>query len=123
MATADSVKAKLQGLLDSANETTGNEDKDLTSAVAALIAGYGQGGENNVEGMYSGSFTPAEHLLNVEIAVGADTQNLLIFTVGTVTGNSVKATAMFYRNREFPFPARQWSDGSCGMCAAVLPPG
>lgn len=44
MATADSVKAKIQGLIDSANDTTGNEDEDLTTAVQALIDGFGQGG-------------------------------------------------------------------------------
>lgn len=37
MATADSVKAKLQGLIDKSNATTGNTDADLTTAVDALI--------------------------------------------------------------------------------------
>lgn len=44
MATADSVKAKVQGLIDQSNATTGNSDTDLTSAVNSLIAGFGQGG-------------------------------------------------------------------------------
>lgn len=44
MATADSVKAKIQGLIDSSNETTGQNDTDLTSAVNHLKEGYGQGG-------------------------------------------------------------------------------
>lgn len=44
MATAESVKAKLQGLIDLANTTTGNTDADLTAAVNSLIAGFGQGG-------------------------------------------------------------------------------
>lgn len=44
MATAESVKAKIQGLIDTANNTTGNADKDLTAAVGALVAGYGAGG-------------------------------------------------------------------------------
>lgn len=44
MATAESVKAKIQGLIDTANDTTGNADKDLTAAVGALVAGYGAGG-------------------------------------------------------------------------------
>lgn len=44
MATADSVKSKLQGLIDQANNATGYTDADLTTAVGRLIAGFGQGG-------------------------------------------------------------------------------
>ena len=43
MVTAESVKAKLQGLIATANATTGNADADLTAAVGALVAGFGQG--------------------------------------------------------------------------------
>lgn len=43
MATADSVAAKLRGLLDLANAATGKTDTTLTAAVNALIAGYGKG--------------------------------------------------------------------------------
>lgn len=44
MATLDSVKAKIQSLIARANGKTGRSDADMTSAVDALIAGYGQGG-------------------------------------------------------------------------------
>lgn len=44
MATADSVKAKLQGLIDAANAKTGGSDADLSTAVDTLIAGFGAGG-------------------------------------------------------------------------------
>lgn len=44
MVTADSVKAKLQGLITAANTKTGNSDADLTTAVNTLIDGFGQGG-------------------------------------------------------------------------------
>lgn len=44
MATADSVKAKIQGLINKANETTGQNDATLTEAVNHLKDGYGQGG-------------------------------------------------------------------------------
>ncbi len=44
MATAESVKSKLQGLLDSANDKTGSADTTLTDAVDRLISGYGQSG-------------------------------------------------------------------------------
>lgn len=43
MATAESVKTKIQGLLATANEATGNSDTDLTTAVNALVAGFGTG--------------------------------------------------------------------------------
>lgn len=45
MATAASVKAKIIGLIDKSNATTGNTDTDLTTAVDALVDGYGKGGE------------------------------------------------------------------------------
>lgn len=44
MPTADSVKAKLQGLIATANETTGGNDTTLMAAVNTLVGGYGQGG-------------------------------------------------------------------------------
>ena len=44
MATADSVKSKLQELIYQANAATGKTDADLTAAVGRLIAGFGQGG-------------------------------------------------------------------------------
>lgn len=47
MATADSVKSKIQELIDTANEATGNADGDLTTAVNSLIAGFGQGGSGD----------------------------------------------------------------------------
>lgn len=53
MATAESVKTKLQGLLAQANAATGKADADLTVAVSSLIAGYGSGGGDQVE---KGSF-------------------------------------------------------------------
>ena len=62
MATAESVKTKIRGLIDSANTATGNTDTDLTTAVSSLIAGYGSGGgglPNGITALSSGTFTPA----------------------------------------------------------------
>lgn len=53
MATAESVKAKLQNLITLANNTTGNTDATLTQAVNALIAGFGQGGESDNSLLFS----------------------------------------------------------------------
>ena len=58
MATPSSVKNKIQGLINSANATTGKKDKDLTSGVNSLIAGYGQGGGS--------SECPGEHVIKVD---------------------------------------------------------
>ena len=43
MGTADRIKAKIQGLIDTANLMTGAADTNLTSAVSHLVAGYGGG--------------------------------------------------------------------------------
>ena len=44
MATADSVKAKIQGLIVRANAATKGSDTNLTTALDRLIAGFGKGG-------------------------------------------------------------------------------
>ena len=44
MATAESVLAKIQALIDSSNSTTGGSDTNLTAAINVLIAGYNAGG-------------------------------------------------------------------------------
>lgn len=44
MATADSVKAKLQGQIDKINAATGGTYATLADAVDTVIAGFGQGG-------------------------------------------------------------------------------
>ena len=43
MATADSVKAKIQNLISRGNSKTGASDKNLTDVVSRLIGGYGVG--------------------------------------------------------------------------------
>lgn len=62
MATAESVKAKLQGLIATANATTGNADADLTTAVNALVAGFGQGGGGGLPGVdvIKGEYIPGQ---------------------------------------------------------------
>lgn len=51
-------KQRTQALIDQANATTGNEDTDLTSAVGALVEGFGQGGSggNSADNIISGAF-------------------------------------------------------------------
>lgn len=73
MATAESVKANLQSLITKANETTGNADADLTTAVDALVAGFGQGGGEVTVGSHKvllGQATPnASGLLSADLGV------------------------------------------------------
>lgn len=49
MATLESVKAKIQGLIEKANIVTSRADTQLTPAVDALIEGYGSGGGGFVD--------------------------------------------------------------------------
>ena len=49
MVTAESVKGKIQGLIDSANAVTGCTDGNLSTAVGSLIAGFGQGGGSDTD--------------------------------------------------------------------------
>ena len=44
MATADSVKTKIQELIVRANAATNGSDTNLTTALDRLIAGFGKGG-------------------------------------------------------------------------------
>ena len=45
MSRLENVKTKLRELIDKSNATTGNTDTDLTTAVDALVEGYGKGEE------------------------------------------------------------------------------
>ena len=61
MATAESVKEKIQNLISSANAVTGNASTSMTDAVAALIAGFGSsGGGGGGAGFYSGTYYTEE---------------------------------------------------------------
>lgn len=69
MATADSVKGKIQGLIDTANETTGESDVDLTTAVGRLIQGYGAGDSAGAyELLYEGEAQESTMEYSVDLA-------------------------------------------------------
>ena len=76
MATIESIKAKIQGLIEKANIVTSRADTQLTPAVDALIAGYGSGG---------GGFVDVTELPNISEAE-ADVVYRLIQRVETETG-------------------------------------
>lgn len=48
MADWKKVEAQIEELIDLANETTGNQDTNLTDGVNALVGGYGQGGSGGI---------------------------------------------------------------------------
>ena len=75
MATAESVKGKIQGLIDSANAATGNTDVNLSTAVGTLIAGFGQGGGS---GMESGEMTVTAYY-SIVIPVSSKKTHVVIY--------------------------------------------
>lgn len=79
MATADSVKAKLAGLISKANGVTGRADATVTEAVDALIAGFGQGSQGPA--VQTGSFIPSENLTEIVLAVNGACTNLVLWRV------------------------------------------
>lgn len=88
MATADSVKSKLQGLIDSANAKTGGNDTTLTGAVSTLIAGYGSGGGSSggARGIYMAKITPETDLTaNFLITHNLGTTDILLVAVWAET--------------------------------------
>ena len=81
MATAESVKNKIQGLINTANATTGKADTDLTSAVGALIAGFGQGGGGGGIEVTEGTITPSSETLSMRIPWDKDTLPLFYVVI------------------------------------------
>ena len=68
MATAQSVKAKIQGLIASANTKTGNTDENLTAAVNALMAGFGQeSGGGSVALLHRAEVTEPVSMISIDI--------------------------------------------------------
>lgn len=97
MATADSVKAKMQGLIDSANAKTGGNDTALTGAVNTLIAGFGQGGGSSggTSGIYMAKVTPESDLDNLVIAHNLGTTDILSVAIWAETlGDYIPETAI-----------------------------
>lgn len=83
MATAESVKAKLVGLLNQANTATGKADADLTAAVTSLIAGFGQSGgaDSGISGIYMAKVTPATSKSTMTITHNLGTKDILMAAV------------------------------------------
>lgn len=109
MATADSVKAKMQGLIDSANAKTGAGDTTLTAAVNTLIAGFGSGtgGSSGVSGVYMAKITPEEDLDRIEINHNLGTTDILFAacwaeTLGDIVPTFNGALGKYWAKTDIP---------------------
>lgn len=82
MATAESVKSKIQGLIDTANAATGGVDADLTSAVNTLVAGFGSGGASGGDfEVAEGTITPITASQALRIPWGKETLPLFYLCI------------------------------------------
>ena len=72
MATAESVKAKLIGLIDASNAATGAADTDITAAINNLISGFVGGGVD----IKSMKVTPTEVVQSVTLPALIGKQNV-----------------------------------------------
>lgn len=107
MATAESVKAKIQGLINTANETTGGADTDLISAVNTLAAGFGQGGGGDVSGIYMAKITPSSNMSSLTIQHNLGTTDILIAacfveTFGDITPTFNGALGKWWAKTDIP---------------------
>lgn len=113
MATLESVKTKMQGLIDTANGATANSDADLTSAINSLVAGFGGGGGASYQKIYETDFvmdssitangvicTIETGLSDTMVTVG----NELVFAVITCTPSSTPTTKWVKKLIQFISP-------------------
>lgn len=109
MATADSVKAKMQGLIDSANAKTGGNDTTLTGAVSTLIAGFGSGGGSSVgtSGIYMAKITPETDSSSIDVVHNLGTTDILFAacwaeTLGDVVPTFNGALGKYWAKSDIP---------------------
>jgi hypothetical protein len=86
---------KLTSIADAIRTKTGSADKLTLDGMATAIAGIQTGGGS---AMYSGSFTPTENVLSVEIDVGGAFTKFFCYALAynETLGNGVKAAHTVY---------------------------
>ena len=110
MSTAETVKAQMQGLIDSANAKTGGNDTTLTSAVNTLIAGFGQvgGSSDGTSGIYMAKITPESDAEKITVNHNLGTTDILfaailVETLGDIVPAFNGTLAKFYAKSDIPF--------------------
>lgn len=93
MPTADKNKATLAGLINKANAVTGETDTTVTDVVDTLIAGYGQGSEEEFVGVKLSGFTGSYMLPTV-----ADLRSIPDLTQENMWGYTAARFANFFSN-------------------------
>lgn len=85
---------KLTSIADAIRSKTGSADKLTLDGMATAIASIGTGGS----AMYSGSFTPADNVLEVDINIGGTYTHFVCYALayGETLGNGVKAAHTVY---------------------------
>lgn len=109
MATAESVKDKVQSLIEAANAVTGRRDTDLTSAMLALAATSGGGTSAEWELITNNSLTEATQTIEllwistpmkrikVELSTPAAAANTSYMPMRVYTGaDLIRAYSFFY---------------------------
>ena len=97
---------KINALITASNTATGGSATDLTTAISALISGYGAGG-GLPEGMATGTFqcTPANMTkeVSIEHGLGAVPRYVIAFIdSGTPEQNDTVLFALTYNNSSCP---------------------
>lgn len=124
MATADSVKMKIQGLISSANTAAGEDCTDLTSAVEKLIAGYGSsGGATLHTGTYS---TDVRHGDDITFSTPGGAAYFVMFMIDaptTGTGIAFLTSISACKETGRVVASSSNSTGSMATAANVFPTG
>lgn len=94
--------------------------KTLTLDQMAMEIAQIQTGGGSGFALYSGSFTPVENVLEATVDVGGPFTHFVLYAIGTVTGNSVKATNSFTVDTETPRCMGTATNNSGSSLSAVL---